>query len=81
MTNKFLKYSGGIFSQKLKDPEIYLEISVVGWGKDSAIGQEFWVGRKSWGTYWGEEGFFRISMYTDNLGVMNDCTYGIPKID
>jgi hypothetical protein len=31
------------------------------------------------GTYWGEAGFFRMQMYTDNLGIEKDCTAGIPS--
>jgi len=59
VTSKFLAYSGGIFSEKNDIPQINHEISLVGFGKDENSGEEFWVGRNSWGTYWGEEGFFR----------------------
>jgi len=42
--------------------------------------QEYWIGRNSWGTYWGEWGFFRIQMYSDNLGIETDCDWGIPIV-
>ena len=34
------------------------------------------MGRNSWGTYWGEAGFFRIRMHKHNLGIEKDCTWG-----
>ena len=58
-TEKFDKYLGGVFRQKLKHPGINHEISVVGWGRDQETGEEYWVGRNSWGTYW--VGFYIIS--------------------
>jgi len=79
-TAKFDKYDGGIFSQRKRHPTINHEISVVGWGKDPETGEEFWVGRNSWGTYWGEYGFFRIAMYKHNLGIERDCVWATPKV-
>ena len=33
-------------------------------------GEEYWIGINSWGTYWGEYGFFKLPIGTDyNLGV------------
>ena len=31
----------------------------------------------SWGTYWGESGFFRIKMHSDNLAIETDCDWGM----
>jgi len=79
VTNAFEDYSGGIYSEYKVLPMINHEISVVGWGKDATTGQEFWIGRNSWGTYWGEGGFFRMATGKYGLGIENDCTAGIPS--
>jgi cathepsin X len=78
-TTKFEQYTGGIFSEWLFWPQINHEIAVVGWGV-SDEGEEYWIGRNSWGTAWGENGFFRIKMGADNLGIETDCDWGIPQL-
>jgi len=81
VTDKFEKYDGGIYSEFKLVPQINHEISVVGWGHDEATKQDYWIGRNSWGTYWGENGFFRMAAGTKGLGIENDCTAGIPSYD
>ena len=46
------------------------------------LAPRYWIGRNSWGTYWGENGFFRIVRGDArmNLGIENDCTWATPKI-
>ena len=78
-TPAFEAYTGGIYSEEIDYPEINHEISVLGWGVDESTGEEYWVGRNSWGTYWGEMGFFRIKMGSNNLAIETDCTAGIPS--
>ena len=41
----------------------------------------YWIGRNSWGTYWGEDGLFRISMHHNNLGVMDSCSWATPTVE
>lgn len=52
-TKNFDAYEGGIYSESLWFPMANHIISVVGFGKTDD-GEEYWVGRNSWGTYWGE---------------------------
>jgi cathepsin X len=79
VTDKFETYAGGIYSEKKAFPLINHEISIVGYGLDELSNTEYWIGRNSWGTYWGERGFFRMQMGSDNLAIEKDCTAGIPS--
>jgi len=80
VTLKFEHYQGGIYSEKLHHPiQLNHEISVVGWGFDKETGTEYWIGRNSWGTYWGEFGFFRIEMHKNNLGIETSCVWAVPR--
>jgi len=79
VTSEFEAYSGGVYSQFVLFPQINHEVSVVGWGSEGS--EDYWIVRNSWGTYWGEWGFFRIKMFSDNLGIETDCDYGIPIVD
>ena len=78
-TETFDAYSGSaIYSEDLGRPaELNHAIAVVGYGKNED-GEEYWIGRNSWGSYWGDYGFFFMAMYENNLGIETDCLAGTP---
>lgn len=81
VSDAFVEYTGGIYSEHIRFPMINHEISVVGYGHDDESGQDYWIGRNSWGSYWGEWGFFRMKMHGDGLAIESDCVAGIPTYD
>ncbi|GMH43284.1 hypothetical protein BSKO_11206 [Bryopsis sp. KO-2023] len=80
-TQGFDNYTGGVFQDFGYHWSSNHDISVVGWGVDD-LGRDVWIGRNSWGTYWGENGFFRIlqgsSLY--NLGIEKNCAWANPVV-
>jgi len=80
-TDKFeTTYKGGIYSEYVPTPQINHIISLVGWGFDNATSTAYWIGRNSWGTPWGETGFFQIVLGKPqyNLGIETQCGFGVP---
>ena len=56
----FMSYSGGIYEHVTGGVRGGHAVKIVGWGVEGGI--NYWICANSWGTSWGEEGFFRIKM-------------------
>lgn len=54
-------------------------IVVTGWSSTDA-GAPYWIVRNSWGTWWGEGGWFRIVMGVNMLGIESRCDWATPKL-
>jgi len=44
-------------------------VTVVGWGEDERTETKYWIVKNSWGTWWGENGYFRI------IRGLNECGF------
>ena len=55
----FQFYSGGVISSKACGTDLDHGVLAIGYGTDAKYG-DYWLLKNSWGTGWGEKGFFRI---------------------
>lgn len=53
-------------------------VEVVGWGMEQNT--EYWLIRNSWGTWWGENGFFRVEVGKMTLGIESGCDWAVPRV-
>lgn len=78
VTDEFLKkYRGGVFEDTTGNSKIRHVVSLMGWGV-AADGTKYWVGRNSWGSYWGEAGFFKLVRGKNNLMIESECAWAVP---
>ena len=75
---ELMEYKGGIYRDTTGAKSLDHSISVVGWGEED--GQKYWIARNSWGTFWGEKGWFRIVRGENNLGIEADCQWAVPRV-
>ena len=90
----FMMYKKGIFheldvktwmTKGEKRPEwekVDHSVLCYGWGEEN--GQKYWLLMNSWGTEWGERGFFRVKRGNDEMGIESIAEAAMPypsKID
>jgi len=69
----FYNYTGGIYRYTWGESRGGHAVALVGYNEE----EQYWIGKNSWGTGWGEEGWFRIA-YGDS---MVDHYIQAPRID
>jgi len=69
-------YTGGIITQT-SPASINHIISLVGYGTENGV--DYWIGRNSWGQYWGEGGWFRVIRGKNALGIESMVSWATPK--
>ena len=52
-------------------------ISIVGWGKTDE-GLKYWIIKNSWGTKWGDNGYFRMIRGKNNCKIEENCMAAAP---
>jgi len=77
-----MNYKKGIYSKHIWEilPEGGHAVKIVGYGTDA--GKDYWIVANSWGTTWGEEGFFKIKKGSNACGIekMGPPYAGMPAI-
>jgi C1A family cysteine protease len=59
--NPMQLYSSGVSNPAKCDPNgIDHCVTLVGWGIDATTNQKYWKLKNSWGTSWGEKGYYRL---------------------
>ncbi|XP_071483800.1 digestive cysteine proteinase 2-like [Diadema antillarum] len=76
----FLFYSYGVFyDAKCGNTTDDLDHAVLAVGYGTYNGQDYWLVKNSWSTYWGNNGYVMISMKDNNCGVATSATQPILK--
>lgn len=76
VVDDFMHYTSGVYSSKNcgnRPDQVNHAVLVVGYGVEG--GQDFWEVKNSWGTEWGNDGYFRILKGVNECGLADCAAY------
>ncbi|XP_060845449.1 cathepsin B-like cysteine proteinase 6 [Rhopalosiphum padi] len=73
----FLHYKSGVYS-KTENATLLSghSVKLIGWGVEDGV--DYWLMVNSWGHEWGQNGLFKIRRGTNECGIDNSTTGGVP---
>lgn len=75
----FMTYKSGVYRHTTGSFLGGHAVKILGWGKDPSMG-DYWIVANSWGTSWGNEGYFWIARGNNECGFEADAYSGEPKL-
>jgi len=74
----FFSYTSGVYHKGIFEftPEGGHAIKILGWGTEN--GTPYWLCANSWGTAWGDSGFFKIKQ--GNCKIESQVFAGLPSL-
>lgn len=72
-TEEFRNYASGIITDTGAS-SVNHTVSIVGWGVDADTQTNYWTVRNSVGSFWGENGFFKVKRGSNTLNIESDCS-------
>merc|ERR1719244_2044912 len=72
-------YSHGVYYEpECSSTDLDHAVLAVGYG--TIGGEDYWLVKISWSTYWGNDGYVLMSQKNNNCGVATDATYVLPDM-
>jgi cathepsin L len=74
--DSFQRYKSGVYNEPAcSSTKLDHKVLAIGWGTDPSA---YWLVKNSWGTYWGEQGFIRMTRGKNQCGVATDVVIPLP---
>lgn len=80
-SEEFETFKGGyVLRDRTEYPGTTHDVSIIGWGETSDGNVKYWIVRNSFGTQWGENGFFRVERGINAYNLETEGVWAVPKL-